>query len=118
MWGGTWGSGIWRYSEETDSFEFFTHDPDNESSLIDNIIWALYEDAKGNLWVGGHGKGLSILPASEKYKTNPKFINYETNKKDSSSLSSNTINSFYQDTKGNIWLGTSYGINKVCSIKK
>ncbi|MBN1117246.1 MAG: response regulator [Bacteroidales bacterium] len=113
IWGGTWDSGLWRYHEETDSFKFFDHDPSNNSSIVDNIIWALYEDNKGNIWIGGRGKGLGILHASEKNKMNPKFINYKSNDKDTTSLSSNSINCFYQDSEGNMWIGTHYGLNKV-----
>ena len=117
MWGGTWESGLWKYSEKTDSFIFFKNDPKNELSIIDNIVWAIYEDNKGNLWIGGHGKGLSILPSSEKHNPNPKFINYQNNQNDSSSISSNTINAFYQDDNGTMWLGTQIGLNKVITQK-
>lgn len=118
IWGGTWGGGFWRYNEITDDFTYFTNDPNNPSSVCDNIIWALGEDNQGNLWIGGHDKGLSIMPASEKDKTDPKFINFSHKKGDPESLSNNTINVFCQDKEGTMWIGTNGGLCKVIETEK
>lgn len=71
LWGGTWGLGLWRYDDKTDKFTIYSNDPSNPSSLCDNIIWAISEDNSGNIWIGGHSEGLSILPAKEKNKASP-----------------------------------------------
>ncbi len=113
MWGGTWGSGLWKYNEKVDSFTYFMNNPDNSSSIICDIIWAIYEDSFGNLWIGGHDKGISILPASEKNKEDPKFINYNINEYGSEGLSGNPINGFLQTKDGTMWICTSLGLNKV-----
>ncbi len=113
LWGGTWGGGLWRYNETSDDFSYFANDPDNPSSVCDNIIWALGEDNQGNLWIGGHDKGLSIMPAAEKGKTDPRFINFSHQKGDPESLSNNTINVFWQDKEGTMWIGTNEGLCKV-----
>jgi ligand-binding sensor domain-containing protein len=110
LWGGTWGGGLWRYNETTDDFTYFANDPENPSSVCDNILWALGEDNQGNLWVGGHDKGLSIMPAAEKDKSNPKFINFSHQKGDPESLSNNTVNVFCQDKEGTMWIGTNEGL--------
>jgi len=116
IWGGTWEDGLWKYKDKTDTFVYFRNDPNNPSSLCDNIIWAIAEDNTGNLWIGGHGKGLSILPAKEKNKSNPEFINFKHEEGNLQSLSNNTINAFFQDHTGTMWIGTAGGLNKV--IKK
>lgn len=116
IWGGTWGGGLWKYKDKTNTFVYFRNDPDDSTSLCDNIIWAIAEDNTGNLWIGGHGKGLSILPAKEKDKLNPKFINFKHEEENDESLSSNTINVFCQDHTGTMWIGTAGGLNKV--VKK
>jgi ligand-binding sensor domain-containing protein/ABC-type multidrug transport system fused ATPase/permease subunit len=118
LWGGTWGGGLWRYNEASDDFTYFSNDPKNPSSVCDNIIWALGEDNKGNLWVGGHSEGLSILPAAEKEKANPKFIHYSHIKGDAQTLSNNTINVFYLDKKGTMWIGTNEGLCKLLDTEK
>ncbi|MBN1118576.1 MAG: hypothetical protein JXA77_15300 [Bacteroidales bacterium] len=113
LWGGTWGGGLWRFNDETMEFTYFNHDPENPSSICENIIWAITEDKYKNLWIGGNSKGLSILAASEKNKVNPEFINFKFEKGNPRSLSSNSIHALYEDKKGTMWIGTSGGLNKV-----
>lgn len=118
LWGGTWGGGLWRYNESTDDFTYFTNNPENPSSVCDNIIWALGEDNLGNLWVGGNTNGLSILPAREKEKTSPKFINFRHKKGAPESLSNNTVNAFCLDKEGTMWIGTNEGLCRVVDTQK
>ncbi len=113
LWGGTWEGGLWRFNDDTEEFTFFTHEQDNPLSLCDNIVWAIGEDAYKNIWIGGHGNGLSILPAQEKHKSNPQFINFEYKKADTLSLSNNTINAFCKSNSGTMWIVTIGGLNKV-----
>ncbi|MBN1550099.1 PAS domain-containing protein, partial [bacterium] len=113
LWGGTWDAGLWRYNETEDVFAFFRNDPDNPLSLCDNIVWSITEDHAGNIWVGGHGEGLSILPVKEKYKSHPRFINYKHEDRNPKSISNNTIHVMYQDHSGTMWIGTNGGLNKV-----
>jgi signal transduction histidine kinase/ligand-binding sensor domain-containing protein len=115
LWGGTWGHGLWRFDEKSENFTFFKHSEGNSTTICDEIVWSLYEDNNGNLWIGGHGGGFSILSVQEKYKVNPAFFSYKYNKTDLSSLSNNTGHTFCQDQKGNMWIGTSGGLNKVKS---
>lgn len=113
LWGGTWDYGLWRYDEKSDQFIIFQNDENNPNSLCDNIIWAIGEDKNKNIWIGGHGKGISILPYTEKLKKNPAFINFKHKKDDTLSLIQNTINAFCTDIEGNLWIGTGGGLNKV-----
>lgn len=113
LWGGTWDGGLWRFNEETQEFTNYMNNPNNPNSLCDNIVWSVGEDKHGNLWVGGHSNGLSILPKSERDKPNPQFINFEYNKNDPKSLSNNTINAIYSDPSGTMWLSTGRGLNKM-----
>lgn len=113
LWGGTWGAGLWKFDDKTAQFTYFTNNPNNPNSLCDNIVWAISEDNYGNLWIGGHGEGLSILPATEKNKANPHFIRFKHEEGNAYSLSDNTIHSIFKDHKGNMWIGTGAGLNKV-----
>lgn len=113
LWGGTWGAGLWRYDDKTSQFTYFKNDPNNSTSLCDNIIWAISEDDFGNLWIGGHSEGLSVLPASEKYKINPHFVNFKHEEGNKHSLSENTIHVISKDHKGFMWIGTGSGLNRV-----
>ncbi len=55
---------------------------------------------------------MSILPAKEKSKSTPQFINFKFEKEKANVLSNNTVNVFYQDQAGTIWIGTNGGLNK------
>ncbi|GAB5553127.1 MAG: two-component regulator propeller domain-containing protein [Saprospiraceae bacterium] len=44
--------GLNRYRPETDDFEVFRHDEQDPQSIGDNKIGSLFEDSKGNFWVG------------------------------------------------------------------
>ena len=112
LWGGTWGGGLWCYDDDTHEFIYFRNEPNNANSICDNIIWSIGEDNYGNLWIGGHANGLSILPAKEREKTNPKFINLKNQKDDNKSLSNNTVGAIYRDRSGNMWLATDKGLNR------
>ncbi len=101
LWGGTWDGGIWRYDDKTDKFDFFQADTSKKYSLGDNIIWSIGEDRHKNIWIGGHGKGISVLTADEKKKLSPKFIQFSLEKNNPKSLSNNTINAFCQAQDGN-----------------
>jgi signal transduction histidine kinase/ligand-binding sensor domain-containing protein len=47
--------GLNRYNPDTGTFTNYLHRPDDPNSLMGNIIQAIFEDSKGNFWVGGSG---------------------------------------------------------------
>ena len=65
--------------------------------LPNDLIATLYEDAKGNLWIGTFG-GLSRL-------TNEEFTTFTTR----DGLSSDAVISLYEDSDGTLWIGTNGG---------
>lgn len=113
MWGGTWGGGLWRFDELTEEFVAYSNDPGDPGSLSENIVWAIGEDQYGNLWVGTHSMGLSILPRGERDKPNPQFIRVQFDENDEKSISNNTINAIYCAPSGVMWVATGRGLNKL-----
>jgi signal transduction histidine kinase/ligand-binding sensor domain-containing protein len=113
LWGGTWEKGLWRYNDKIDKFDFFVPDKSDKYSICDNIIWSIGEDQYKNIWIGGHGNGISVLTADEKRKSSPKFIHYSHEKNNPKSISNNTINAFCLARDGSFWIGTAGGLNKV-----
>jgi signal transduction histidine kinase/ligand-binding sensor domain-containing protein len=113
LWGGTWEAGLWRYNDKIDKFDFFVPDTNNKYSLCDDIIWSIGEDQNKNIWIGGHGNGISVLTADEKRKPSPKFIHLSNKKNNPQSISNNTINAFCQAHDGTFWICTAGGLNKV-----
>jgi signal transduction histidine kinase/ligand-binding sensor domain-containing protein/CheY-like chemotaxis protein len=113
LWGGTWDKGLWRYDDKTDQFDFFLPDSGNRHSISDKVIWSIGEDQHKNIWIGGHGYGISVLTADEKRKPSPKFINFNHERDNPEGLSNNTINAFCQARDGTFWICTAGGLNKV-----
>ncbi|MGG7177650.1 ligand-binding sensor domain-containing protein [Clostridium paraputrificum] len=70
---------------------------------------AIFKDSESNYWLGGFIKaGL--------YKLNPRdntVINYVHDKNNPNSISDNSIRAINEDGNGNIWVGTSFGLNKL-----
>jgi len=81
----------------------FKNDPKDKFSLSHNIIYCLYDDAKGNLWAGTLD-GLNILN-----KNTGKFTVFKNDPDNSNSLSNNYITSIYPDHQGLLWVGTQGG---------
>ncbi len=69
-------------------------------------IASLYEDSKGNIWIGTFSNGLI-------YRNNQSF-NYFTEKE---GLAGHTIFSILEDKRGEIWLGTNQGISR-CNVAR
>ncbi|MBN1117765.1 MAG: PAS domain-containing protein [Bacteroidales bacterium] len=113
VWGGTWGGGLWRYFEQLDSFAYYTHDPEDKKSLCDNVVWSFFEDNNNNIWIGGNNNGISILQYNQKNNAKPAFINISYDSANKYSLSNNTINTFFQDSKGTLWIATNNGLNQL-----
>ncbi len=65
--------------------------------LSGNVVSAIAEDAKGNLWIGSEDDGLSRLK-------NGKFVSYRQSE---NGLPGNDISCLYVDKDGNLWVGTS-----------
>ena len=79
-----------------------------KNGINDRYISSIYEDSDGVLWLGcGYDGGLIRFDRDDML-----MKSYVNNKNDTSSLSYNSINSIAEDDYGNIWVGTTYGLNK------
>jgi signal transduction histidine kinase/ligand-binding sensor domain-containing protein len=76
----------------------FRSNPNDNSSISENIIWALWEDHSGNLWIGTKSGGLN--------KYDPLTNKFEHWELDSSSSEEINITYIYEDSRKNIWIGT------------
>ncbi len=103
--------GLNKLDKETGTFRRFKHNPENQNSLINNKVSAIFEDSKGTLWIGTAGDGLHTMD-----KSNGKIIRhrYDPNQPKKLSrppLDSSTTNDhitfIIEDVTGAIWIGTS-----------
>lgn len=65
-----------------------------------SAIRAIFQDSKGNYWIGSHNEGVSFY--------NGKSFEYFTTNE---GLSDNQIRSIQEDEYGKIWFGTANGIS-------
>jgi len=77
---------------------------DEERSIAENTITALYKDNTGTMWLGTFKKGISY------YQHNMlRFPLYRRQPGQPGSLPYNDVNCFAEDAKNNIWIGTNGG---------
>lgn len=93
----------------TPYFIKFTHNPADENSLGKGNIWTMHDDGNGQLWISVVNASLDILDLNALEKGKVVFKHYKTNAFDSFSLSNYSINAFYQDKQGTMWVGTYNG---------
>jgi signal transduction histidine kinase/ligand-binding sensor domain-containing protein len=109
--------GLNRFDKNTGKFTRYLHDPNNSSSLLNNKVKAIFEDSKGNFWVGTAGDGLHIMdrmkgsfthyfydPAHPEKLSRPRLFKGEP---------TDNITFINEDVTGAIWIGTLVeGINR------
>jgi two-component system, sensor histidine kinase ChiS len=112
LWVGTFGGGLNQLSMINDQLSMikvthYRHDPNNPTSLSHDEVWSIYEDKKGNLWIGTYGGGLNQFDRKQE-----KFIHYRHDPQNPASLSDDNIRTIYEDKTGTLWIGTRGGLNK------
>ncbi len=129
LWAGTWGSGLNKMNfnkklnnGETDyNHPTVTHylpDNANPTALSHEVVFTMYEDRQGTLWIGTAGGGLDKHEKKKEVVHGQTietdiFIHYKNNPEDFTSLSNNHISGIYESHKGDFWIGTSIGLNKM-----
>ncbi len=104
-WFGT-QDGLFKY----DGYDFKAYKsiPFDSTSLTDNWIQSITEDAKGNLWVGTYSGGLF-----EFNRDNQTFKSFRHDPLNNNSLINNRIWAVVIDKQGSVWVGTSGGLDKL-----
>ena len=94
-----------KYNDDFNSFSCYKHDPNNKSSISNNIaVREIYEDRTGNLWIGNTSGGLNKIR-----KETRNFFKYNFRPQDTVSLTNRNVSAFYEDHSGLLWIGT-YGV--------
>jgi ligand-binding sensor domain-containing protein/signal transduction histidine kinase len=102
IWFGTF-DGLNKYN----GYEFvvYRHNSDDNSSISDNIIYDMYADGKGSLWIGTDN-GLSRFDTQLQVSEN-----YSSSESDITTISDNVINVIIPDQNAGLWIGTESGLN-------
>ena len=106
LWIATNRNGLAALDLHTGQLQRYLHDPGRANTIAGNVIYSLFQDFSGSLWIGHAGEGISILnllyKPFETFRMNPNLEN---------SLSDNTVFCFNQSRR-EILIGTNYdGLN-------
>lgn len=85
----------------------YVNDKKDDTSLGNNTVFAIAPAGGGKLWVGTRGGGLNLFDMRS-----GKFSRYTTSSGEYP-VSSNDILSLYAGRDSTLWIGTSYGLNRL-----
>ncbi len=103
MWFGT-DNGLNRYDGYT--IREYPHDPEDSTTISGKSISCLFEDSRGNLWVGTSGEGLNLYR-----RDSDDFIRYTRQEQEEGAISHDWIMCMFEDSRGRLWIGTQNGLN-------
>ncbi|MDP8205414.1 MAG: two-component regulator propeller domain-containing protein [Candidatus Electryonea clarkiae] len=99
------------FNRKKNLFSHYYHDPGDPFSLTEGEANAVIEDRQGTIWIGtganpNHG-GINRFD-----QNNNRFIRYQNDSNDHSSLSNNRIFHMLEGNFGFIWIATEHGLNR------
>lgn len=98
------GKGLGVFNKRKETFEEYHHDPNDSSTLSNDVILTVFEDKNGIVWIGTKS-GLDRFDPSTKKVT--RFSPFEH-------ATSNVVSSITADENGNLWV---YGpAQKLCKF--
>ena len=100
LWIGTYAGGLDFF--ENGKFSHYRNDITNKNSLSDNRVSGMLEDSQQRFWVITMGGGINLFD-----RKNGRFKALTVQTKE---IQSNYVFDLIEDTKGNIWFGTGYGL--------
>lgn len=111
LWVGTYGAGLYRIDRENERMLHFNNQPDNKKSISHNVIRAIHQDSRGYLWVGtDYGLNRTQKPLTGDFQqAGISFVRFFHQPGDSLSLPNNMVYCIYEDSFGDIWIGTHQG---------
>ena len=103
LWLGTNTAGIVVYDPATGEVGRLVHNPDDDSSLSNNLVRCITRDDRGWIWVGTN-QGLNRYDPSS-----GDFVRYLHDVDNPGSLPSNDVRAVFQDSAGALWIATTGG---------
>lgn len=121
IWIGNWGGGGVNILKNKDlnlpspPFESIKANNGVKGALQDGFIYPIFEDSKGNVWIGTFTSGLHYLNKKNKIAQNYYFHNYTSS---NSALPSNIIMDIFEDKANVIWICMDGGLARLLPGKK
>lgn len=115
--------GLNKMNKSNGTFTRYKHDPNDPQSIINNKVRAIFEDSKGNFWVGTAGDGLHTMNRStgkfERHLYDPKQPEKLSRGPLKPSPYYDHITFITEDVTGSIWIGTAEsGLNNYDPVRK
>lgn len=103
-----------KFDVSTNAFKIktFQNLKNSKGEIIKRPVFAIEEDSQGNVWVGYWNSGVLKLSFNENEEL-VETTSFNTITNDPKSLSNNYVRDILEDEKGNIWVGTIQGLNKL-----
>ncbi|MGL1889768.1 MAG: hypothetical protein OCD76_24860 [Reichenbachiella sp.] len=111
LWATSFENGIICIDTLNSNVQSYEYDRDKPFGISSNLTYALFEDAKGNIWFGGEGKGLFQL--RKENKSEGKFESLKFNVSAPRYIPSDWVSQIYEDDQGQIICATKSGLIKV-----
>jgi ligand-binding sensor domain-containing protein/two-component sensor histidine kinase len=110
LWAGTWSDGLFHLRLHYSNDDVYCEVADVSSFIPDKNIRSIFIDHQHNLWIGTRYKGVFRLTpkADGKYQV----MNFDQQ----GGLNSNWIKAISEDKRGNIWIGTLQGLDKLIPV--
>ena len=105
IWLGT-GSGLYIYEKKTGRYQ----------PVLAANIYDIFEDSRERLWLSNYPRNALLLDAGK--PSYPVIKTYSTDPQSGKSIINGSISSFYEDSEGNIWIGTFNGLSRFHSEDK
>ncbi|QNF35955.1 helix-turn-helix domain-containing protein [Adhaeribacter swui] len=102
IWIGTDHGGVNVIDKKKNTIEYLLQNLDEEQSISQNSIYALYRDKANIIWIGTYKAGISYY-----HPNSNKFPVYRYQAANPASLPYNDVNRFVEDAQGNIYIGTN-----------
>ncbi|MDA3880127.1 MAG: ATP-binding protein [Prolixibacteraceae bacterium] len=104
--------GFYFFDATTKQFEVYTHDPFNNYSLANNVVWDIFRDDAGIVWLAT-SNGISRLNIETGMFQFTPVLNREGN-----TITGNQINDIYVANNETLWLATKQGVVAIHNNEK
>ncbi len=100
--------GLNRFDRNSETFTRYINDPNNSRSLIDNKVRCIFEDSRGNFWIGTRGDGLHTMDRNTGIITRLPYsaVNPGQLSRPPVKNSSDHITFIVEDIAKQLWIGT------------
>ena len=109
IWIGTSGSGLSKWNPASEVFQHVKQQIEFGNGLSEPWVASILADRHGYIWVGHYGSGLTRVHKDRLFDV-PEHFRHDPKKK--TSLGSDWVLAMHEDSKGNLWVGSTQGISR------